>query len=56
MFGETGQHLRANFFAIVEGKSHVTPANASQSAVRACLTFDLSTQPEQGRQNPLGFG
>jgi hypothetical protein len=56
MLGDSCQHFRSNFFAVMECKYILRPTGAGENAVRsAMLPFDDPTNSEQCSENLLGL-
>ena len=54
--GDTGEHARPDFLAIVEGENEIRPALTGKNAVRgSALTFDHPPEREQGGEDTAGF-
>ena len=54
--GDTGEHARPDFLAIVEGEHEIRPALTGKNAVRgSAFAFDHPPKREQGREHPAGF-
>ena len=57
-FGKASEHVRANFLTVMEGKDHIRPTGARQSAVRTGGfrgPLNLPANPLQSRQYTFGF-
>jgi hypothetical protein len=59
VFGDAREHLRTDFFAVMEGKHHIRPAVPRQNSMgtmgSAALAFDGPTDAEQSGENPARF-
>jgi hypothetical protein len=56
VFGEAGEHLRPDFFTVMECKNHVRPAGPRQNPMgSAVLPFDGPTNAEQSCQDTPRF-
>jgi hypothetical protein len=52
MSGDTFEHARADFFAIMKGEYIVGPTRAEEYAVRPfCFALDLPTDPKESREH-----
>src|SRR4051812_26548031 len=51
MLGNSRQHLRPNFVAVMKRENKIRPTFAGQRSMRARLAFELPPDTEQGGEN-----
>jgi len=57
VFGDSGQHPRADFLLVVESEQEVRPAGSAEHALRRSrLSFDDPPDAKQSGEDPIGLG
>ena len=56
MLGDTGEHSRTNFVAIVKRENGVRPSVACKNSMGTSLALDLPADSQKCRENLPGLG
>ena len=56
VFGDAGQHVRADLVVVVEGEDEVRPAWSAEDAVGSGLALEGSADAQQSGENELSAG